>query len=87
MAENEEGTGGSGHIGWSVPEASLSEQGEETKTALTQGSDVLAPSAHLTEQGEAAKADLTVGQDNPWPTHSPRLSPGAQATLKALRGH
>jgi hypothetical protein len=87
MAENEEGTGGTGHIGWSVPPASLTERGEETKAAISNPDEAGAPPAHLTEQGEEVKADLTVGRDNPWPAHSPRLSSGGQATLKALRGH
>ena len=76
-------------VGWSVPPASLTERGEEVKTALAEGSGASSSSAHLTEQGEAVKEDLMVGQDNPWPARPSgyHMTPQAQATLKALRGH
>ena len=75
-------------VGWSIPPANLNERGEEVKAALTEGSDATS-SAHLTEQGEEVKADLMTGQDNPWPTRPSgySMTPQAQATLKALRGH
>lgn len=84
MAEDEQDK-----VAWSVPPASLNERGEEVKAALTQGSDAPSSSAHLTEQGEAVKEDLMTGQDNPWPVRPSgyHMTPQAQATLKALRGH
>jgi hypothetical protein len=76
------------NVAWSVPPASLTEQGENVKTALAQpGSGAGIPPAKLTEQGTEVVADLASGRDNPWPVRPTSLSPGGQATLKAMRGN
>jgi hypothetical protein len=75
-------------VAWTVPPAHLTERGEEVKAGLAEASAASAPPAHLTEQGEEAKEALATERDAPWPARPHGyLSPTAQATLKALRGH